>query len=321
MTISKADLGDGGQPLNRLTFRCSLCRRGWEGAPDEVVDAPEQDWHPWRYYADCPNCGTRNAQADYERRLLKMWAVGTPGPTSAEGKARSAENLKAAHAGDHSISRFNAMKHGIYAQQRMFFPAKPGIYPHCENCEYLHNGCETGMPCQKRAELFFRHFLAVENNDPRLLNPLNAQLQANIRALTDDMILDIIRRGVTLEAPKTSMDKDGFWHTAQYEDDDGNVHHIKDVFAHPLLKILGEWLNKNAMSLADMGLTAKAQDEKQEQMGRLAQQESAKENLLEYQARQTAALEGLSVLIERSREKTAADPVLVEYQQGESQEE
>jgi len=156
-------------------------------------------------------------------------------------------------------TRFNAMKHGLRAKVATYFPAKPGKYPHCDGCEFF-NGCEKTVACMKRTELYMRHHIAFETRDPTLLTGIRAQLQANIQAIIDDIILSIIRDGVSIKTPKWYTDPDGTFHLAEYVDDDGNRRLIEEMHANPLLRTLGDMIAKNGMTLTDESMTMRQQD-------------------------------------------------------------
>src|SRR5689334_18127974 len=86
------------KPAGEVVFSCGNCTvegktYTFTAAPGRVVDDPDAPWHPWRYYATCPGCARQCEQAAYQRALFKAWANAT-GPKTAEGKAKTAENLK-----------------------------------------------------------------------------------------------------------------------------------------------------------------------------------------------------------------------------------
>lgn len=308
--------------LDEVSFYCLTCRHKWRGTPDEIQDAPEKPWHPWDYWAnECPRCGRENVQqASWERSLLKAYAQST-GPKTAEGRARVAKNLQGHPTPEESQrTRFNAMQNGLYSRVATYFPAKPGKYPQCEGCEYLNAGCEQQIACLKRTELFMKHQIAFETKDPQLLTLLGADMQAGIRALIDDMLLTVISDGVRLRAPKGSLDKEGNFKLHEYLDDMGQLRPIEEYSAHPLLKVLGDFLQKNNMGLADYGMTAKGQEEKNAIEGYLDGASQDRESLLEYQSKTVESLKHLRELVARGQERSARDPVLIEYQQGEAAE-
>ncbi|WP_194198359.1 hypothetical protein [Neisseria sp. 19428wB4_WF04] len=103
---------------------------------------------------------------------------------------------------------------------------------------------------------------------------------------------------------------------AEYEDlATGQRRTIYDVKAHPLLRSLQDFLSKNGMSLADMGMTPHVIEQEEAALGKLAQDGETQQSLLEYSQRQAAALENLADLARRANAKKMQDPVLIEYQQ------
>lgn len=300
--------------LSQINFWCQACKHRWTAEPDpsRISDNPDTPWHPWSYSAVCEACGAEAVQAAWERNLLKAHAHAT-GP-----RQGAPHNLFANATPEQKARwRFNGLKHGLFSKTALFFPAKPGKYPQCERCEYRYNGCGQGdfYACALKAELFQRHRMALETRDPSLLSTLRADMQANLTGLLDDMILAVARTGVELKTPEWTTDKDGNVIIARYlDDEDGQIKTIFKLREHPLIARIFEAVQKNALSLADMGLTPKAQEDADIMRGNLAVETAETESALEYQRRQTEALENLQVLIARSREKVKTDPVLVAHQ-------
>ncbi|HHJ12145.1 MAG TPA: hypothetical protein ENK00_03095 [Chromatiales bacterium] len=168
--------------------------------------------------------------------------------------------------------------------------------------------------CLKRAELFLRHQIAFENQDPDQLMSLRADTQALVQALIDDMLLTIaMDGGPRLKSPEWYYDKEGNFHLAAYTDENGKQVQIHKLEAHPLLKPLIDYLSKNAMTLADLEMTPKSSDEQAALQGYLDSRRVDDESALEFQQRQTAALEGLREQIARSQQQMRRDPVLIEH--------
>ncbi|MBN8922359.1 MAG: hypothetical protein BGP10_12370 [Rhodanobacter sp. 68-29] len=308
--------------LDDVRFHCLDCDYRFEAKPVRVEDAPEDEWHPWRYVGTCPECGRECEQERQQRGLLKAWAHAT-GPKTAEGLASTAKNLEGHPTPEEARrTRFNGLKHGLNARTATYWPARPGKYPDCDGCEYF-SSCFTATACQKRVDLYFAHHLAFTAGDPKLLNDLNADLHANLRSIVNLMILDVIRDGSTIRTPAWYYDKDGGFHVAQIggrDDDSGKLlpHERETIMVlteHPMLKRIGEWVAKIGLSLSDMGMTPKAKEATEDAVGYLAGQQQRQESQLEYQKRTTLALEDLSNLIARSRENTVRDPVLIEHKQ------
>jgi hypothetical protein len=306
-----------GARLGSVNFVCRGCGRKWEGEASRIEDDPACYYHPFRYFAECPECGAETKQAAWERALLKAHVSAT-GPRTEQGKRRTAENLKGHPTPEEARNtRFNGLKHGLYARTAKYFPARPGAYPLCERCEFRGNICpdETDA-CLKRTEIFMRHHMAFEDGNPALLARFNADLQASVRAIIDDLILAITQDGVRLKTPSWYFDRDGAFHLASYADESGQQKIIEEIKAHPLLKVLVEMLSRNNMSLADQGMTARAQDGKEILEGYLESDQENKENLLDYERRKTESLEALQAMIERSRKALERDLVLLEHNEG-----
>ncbi|MFP4615586.1 MAG: hypothetical protein ACLFRB_06890, partial [Thiohalorhabdus sp.] len=125
----------------------------------------------------------------------------------------------------------------------------------------------------------------------------------------------ITAQGVTLHSPEWWVDaKNGYQGIVDYVDPEtGEKHIVWKTEAHPLLKPLLEYVARNKMTLEDMGMTPKVQDDQEVLRGQLDQEADQQESLLEYQQRQAQALEGLTSMIERSRQRSEQDPVYLEH--------
>jgi hypothetical protein len=319
MGQKRANLSD---PLLDVNFHCRAkgCGAKFRARPDRSAPAPEREHHPFAYFARCPECTAEAGQAAWEISLLAAWPNAT-GPKTPEGKAASAANLKGHPTPEEALlTRFNGMKHGLFARVANFFPAKPGRYPQCEGCEHLETrACVPQRACLKRTELYLRHQVAFDTRDPRLLVQLRSDTQAGIQGLIDDMLLTIAQDGgPRLKTPEWYYDKDGEFHLAKFIDaDTGQEVQLHKLEAHPLLAMLMLYISKNAMTLHDLEMTPRSQDEADALEGFMDQHEPEKQASIEHQQRQTAALENLSAMIERSRERRGHDPVLIEHGEAE----
>lgn len=301
--------------LEKLTsthFRCPNSHK-FEAEPDVVVDKPEWDWHPFEYFAQCPECGTEAAQDPRYRGLLKAHANAT-GPTTAEGKARSAANLEGHPTpAETKKTRFNAITHGLTSKVANFYPAKPGRYDRCSGCSYYGHECIQDPPsthvnppaCLSRVELFMQHRMAFETGDTGMLSQLRSDMQAGISSIINDMMLDIAQRGVTLSAPQWKIDvKTGAVVLASYFDEElGKRVTIHEVRAHPLLKILMEFIQKNNLSLEDMGMTPQVQAENSMMQGYLDDAGESKESAEDWRNRIEQQQNTLAELITRSHKR------------------
>lgn len=316
------------EPLDEITFRCKPCKVNFKSTEPRIEDAHEQDWHPWRYFAPCPECGKEVPQIYWERNLLKLFAnppdPRNQGPKTEEGKWNSGRNLRDILADPERLARriarskYNNVKHGLYAKVALAFPARPGAYAHCTGCPYREDcGTWEDNACRRRTELFMQHRLAFQRKDPNALMDINADNQAQVQAVFQDIILAIVRTGVEIQTPEWFPDKDGNVRMAEYVTPEGALKQIMKVEAHPLLKPMFEILSRNNMTLGDMRMTPKVQEQEEAIQGFLAARDVTEETMTDFASRQTEALERLAGLIERSRDKQKRDPVLIEHQRDE----
>lgn len=312
----KRSMGKKRDRLDVVKFHCRDCGHRWSGAPGRVVDVPDRSHHPWDYSASCPECGEEAEQDANERALLKAWANAT-GPRSPEGLERTAKNLEGHPTPEEARrTRFNAMKHGAFAETAKYFPARPGKYPDCDGCPYFSNcGLDGNIACQRKTELFLRHHVAFDAQDPTMLQGLRASMHAAVAAILDMIMQSIISRGVELETPAWYYDKDGGFHLAEYTDTYGERQLIMEVREHPLLKRMSEIIKSTGMTLADSGMTVAAQQEQDSISGHLEGQESDRQTLLDYQREQAKALTGMQSLLERASKRRDEDPIAIEHQQ------
>ena len=312
------------EQLDEITFRCRSCALTWKTTSPRIEDAPEREWHPWRYFAPCPQCGDECEQAAWERNFLKMLAFPpdprNQGPKTPEGRHACGANLRAIAADPERKARrslrnrFNAMKHGLFAKVALYFPARPGKYPHCQGCPYFDD-CDTGDndACLRRTELFMLHRAAFQQRDPDALRDLHADNQAQIQAIFQDIVLAITRTGVELQTPEWYTDREGDLHWVERKNAAGDLEPIMKIEANPLIKAMFEIMAKNNMTLGDLRMTPKAQGEEEALQGFLDAKTGA-DDLSRFAERQTVALENLTELITRSRDKQRHDPVLIEHQ-------
>ncbi len=312
-------------PLETVDFRCEECLEYFTAPPETTEDDPDRPWHPFHYTAHCPRCGSLADQDPRQRGLLKAWSRAT-GPRTPEGIAAVTKNLEGHPTPEETkITRLNSLKHGGYANTVSYFPAKPGGYAVCGACDYFGDVCIENPPtghknpkaCLKRAELFMRHQIAFDTGDAGLLKSLRAETQAGVQAIIDEMILQIAQDGgPRIKEVVWYSDKDGGFHLAEYIDaDTGEKRQIHELKAHPLLKVLIDYIAKNSLTLSDMGMTPKVQQENELLAGHLQEERKNQETALDFRQQQVALMEQLREQIERSQKKTAADPVLIEYNQ------
>lgn len=245
---------------------------------------------------------------------MKAWQRAT-GPTSAEGKAATAENLVGHPTKEESLrTRFNAMKHGASAKVATYFPAKPDCYALCTTCDVDRGYCAAQPCCVKQTQNFMTHHAAFEQRKPGLLTSMYGDMQAAVFSILQQIIMTIIADGVKLTRPEFHFDEHGSVSLATYTDDKtGEKRTIMEVTAHPLLKVMADLLVKNNMSMADMGMTNKVIEAEDLLPGQVSRNTIPLITEDEYRVQQLAVLRDLSDKVTRSNKMTAADPVLVEY--------
>lgn len=312
--------------LELVNFKCDdpCCKKTFKKAPDVVEDFPDRPQHPYRYFALCPKCGNERApQIAWEQNMLLM-AAGLDKHADRIREVRQA-NIAQVNANRAPLTeeqkyrvKFNALKTGAYASTARWFPARPGRYGECYTCEFnesddARESCRANVACVKKAELFMQFQVAAETGDPKLLTQLNANTQAGLHVIIQNMVRDILARGTTITSPRFMQDKEGLTHLATFYDHvSGEQRVIEEVEANPLLHHLITFLQKNGMTLTDMALTMKQSDDQDELSGFLDDAEG--EGLLDFQRRSLGQLEGMKDLIRRAQAEREQDPVLLEYQ-------
>lgn len=289
-------------PKNKINFACAQCKKKFEDVPARIEDVEDRPWHPFEYFAVCPECGEEAAQVTWEKNIFKANTMAT-GPRTAEGRANSAKNIEGHPTPQEAqITRLNAMKHGLFAKTAQYFPAKPGRYPQCEDCEYMADEvCVEQKACLKRAEVMLRHQVAFDKKDPEILMGQFAETHAAMHTMIDWMIITIAADGgPQLKNPTWYYDKDGTFHLAKWVDESKVEQQMFDHQAHPLLKPLIEYVSKLSMSLEDLGMTPKVQDENDLMKGFIDQEEKSKETEHGFQQRLEDNSNKLISLIESS---------------------
>ena len=305
------------QPKALVHFVCLTCSHKFKAVPERIEDTEERPWHPYDYYCTCEICRGEAVQAPWQINLWKAHAHAT-GPRSAAGKAASAKNLEGHPTPEEAqITRFNAMTHGATAKVARHFPARPGKYEICDGCEHLNDEtCVEYKGCLKRAEINLRYQIAFSSNNPTALMDLHADRTAALHAIIDEMIYIIAKDGTRLKAPEMYYDKEGSCHVFKYFDEDlGEEVTVTKYTEHPLLKRLFDAIGKIGLSMVDMGMTPKGQEETNILKGHLAKEAGDAEKLADFQERQTKSLEGLRGMIENSHRELEQDDVLQEFNQ------
>ncbi|MBL8386991.1 MAG: hypothetical protein JNK17_02020 [Hydrogenophaga sp.] len=307
---------DWSAELSHVSFRCGSCRATWTGAPDLVEPAPDQEHHPFAYFAHCVKCGEENQpQASWERALLKAHQHST-GPRTDAGKAATARNLEGHPTAEEALrTRFNAMKHGMAARTATYFPAKPDRYAFCARCEVDRVWCSQQAACVKQTEIFLLHHAAFDKRDPKVLASLHADLQATLTAMLQMAIQEVLGEGITITQPRVELNREGDPVTLTYLDQQGKRQYIMNRQANPAIKAVTELVTRLGLSMSDLGMTVRAADaEEAGFQGRLKDDEDTRESLAEFGRRMALATEQARDQIAAAQKRKAADPVLVEFQ-------
>lgn len=241
-------------------FICGTCRHRFSSIEYREHDLPEREEHPYDYDADCPICGKLAKFNEIQLNLFKgLDATRHPRSGQALENIRKAAKLK-----DTSMSRFNALTHGLSARVARIFPAKEGKYAQCDACEYFNNGCgQVSTACLKRTELFLQVEIATETKNATMLNRLMSDNQAGLIAIQADMMAEVAQSGVVIHDPVHYVDKEtGKTKLAMViNEKTGKEELLTEIREHPLLRRIIEFTQKNGQTLADMGLTARQQEE------------------------------------------------------------
>jgi len=236
------------------------------------------------------------------------------GPKTEDGRKKAQQNIIGyPTAEQRKRTRFNGLKHGMYAQTLEFFPARPGQYLQCKGCPIAHDVCKTNTICAKEADRAMRYQMAFAENDPNQLRDIQANTQSRIQSIFDNIMLSIINTGVQIEKPILHIDPKTGPQLLEYTDGDGNKKTVVEIQAHPLLKNLSEFIARNNQSMADMGMTNKLQAPEEEHLGNLSAAENKGDQLLEYQRQQTESMSALKDMIANSQKRSAEDPILIEH--------
>lgn len=308
------------EALTLINFSCraDFCGQKFRAPPGRIEEHPQRPTHPWAYFAACPKCGEEASQAAWEIGLLNQLGKHT-GPKTPEGIAATTANL-AGHPTQEEAqrTRFNAMKHGLFARTATYFPARPGKYSQCDGCEYeIDQGCIPFGACVKRTELFMQHHIAFETKNPELLTSLRAETHAGAHAMMTDMLRAIFADGVSQTIPKMYYDKDGKCHVFKYKNAQGEEITVDEISAHPLIKHFFDGMAKMGITLNDLAMTPRVQNDEEMIKGHLDVAHSEQANLLEFQKQVSTQLGDLRGMIQRGRERIARDPVLIEQQASE----
>lgn len=303
------------QPLPEVEFQCRPCERTWRAEPARVEDWDEDEIHPWRYFAPCPDCNKEREQSARERGLLRAWRSAT-GPRTPEGKAASAANLEGHPTPEEALrTRFNGMKHGLHAKVASYFPAKPDGYAFCKGCEVDRAYCKAQPACVQQTQHFMLHHAAFEQKNPKHLMGIYADFHAALMLTIQQILQTIIADGVTIRSPQTYVDKDGRSLVVEYFDEHGVRKQLHEIEAHPLFRPLGELITRTGITLGDLGMTGRNLEEDAPPPGHLQQGEGTVHAVEDFARKQQAALDALGGLLNRAKARANSDPVLLEHRE------
>jgi hypothetical protein len=310
---------DWSQQLTTVTFKCTGCHRDFTAEPDLVEPDPEFEAHPFRYYANCTRCGAENQrQAGWERALMKAHQEST-GPKSEEGKAASSSNLAGHPTPDAMrVIRFNAMKHGMQARVATFFPAKPGKYAFCAQCDVDWAWCMDQPACVKQTELFMLHHAAVEQRNPKHLGKIHADIIAAVTSALQLCLQTVLADGVVIKTPRVELARDGTPVALTYMDGNGQVQHIYDYHSNPAFKPITDLISRLGLSMQDLGLTFQQNDQEDPAgQGFLQVGDTKREDLVEFNKRAQDMMLGVKDKLAKAQARMRSDPVLIEHEANE----
>lgn len=245
----------------------------------------ETKTHPFQYFAVCPECNELAEQEAWQQ--AQFCILKKRGAKSEAGKKIISKNFPRMSTPNKKFARFYNKETGRHSRVSTYYPAKPGRYKQCKNCDIPHDECEENIACLKRMELFFYHHIAVETGDVKLLDKLHADFQSNIFAIVDDMVSAIVSEGVLLESENG------------------------EKIANPLIREITNIMKANGLTLKDMGLTRQGQQEMAILNGFL--NEEKKDSIIEFQKQQLEAIKQLPQLINESKVQVENDQILIEY--------
>lgn len=261
----------------RTTFWCPHCRFRWEADAERVEPSVESP-HPFEYFATCPKCGTESNESPQLKALYMAWL----NLTGSKSPEISNQNLTQP---DPIRTRFNGLKHGMYAKKATYFPAKDGRYPECDGCSYSAE-CEASGVCLEASKVQMMVQRAVDDRDPKALAELLKDSQSKLFVLLQRMFSQVFADGVSLEAPVFASTKEGY---VLVKDSEGKQ--IIERSEHPLLKRVIDLVQKNNLSLADLLLTQKTAEEAETMRGHLDGENEERQSLREYRDGRNKMLE------------------------------
>lgn len=172
-------------------FWCHDCKRYWESSDYVIVDPDDFSESLDNFISPCPSCGQDTYSAPHYYANLATMSARATGPRSSSGKER--------------VSR-NAVKHGLYSSpHNILYPSKPDKYPECEHCpqRQLCIGKELSY-CVTKTDMLLKVLAAYKTKDVNMLNEFAGFTQGKLMITLNDMFADLMKHGVTLDAPKVN---------------------------------------------------------------------------------------------------------------------
>lgn len=274
---------------------------------ERVEERPDQEPHPFEYFAHCPTCQTEITEAPFVKNLYRAWLniTGTKSPDI------SAQNLPPP---DDPRRKFNALKSGLYAKKAKYFPAKVGRYPECDGCEHSHE-CETIGVCLQISKVKMMVAQAFDSKDPAFLQPLFQDIQADVFVLLQRLIGQALRDGAILTSPVWHGMKEGYTMVKGLDPETGEEKQLYQRELHPAIRAIAELLQKNGLSLADLQLTPKTAAEHSAQMGHLRGAADERQSLNEFRQKKLEQNENFLGLLRRAPAQRDKDPFFMEHQE------
>lgn len=261
--------------FKRSTFICQGCGAVFPASADKYLVEDSG------IFALCA-CGARAPEAWWMENL-RQGADKKTGPRTPEGKQRSS---------------LNAVTHGQFSNSYLY-PRKPEKYPECDHCQDREECLlDSSGYCHRKAEIFYKYFLAIKSGDPDKIRDLVAHNLAGAQQLLNHLLRDVHRLGTVIDSPILGRDSDGA--TIIMEG-------LVEYKANPSVSRLIDLLARLGMTLPEFGITPKGQKERELLQGHLTATDEDRRTADEYRRNQAEKFSQVFDAIKQSQELRKSD--------------